>query len=131
MDAAPANTRVLIIDDQEDVRTVLSLMLEAHGFETLTAGSGEEGLAHAARTRVDVVFTDLRMPGISGWEVARRLRSLDPPPRVVLVTGWVMDNSPELLRARGIDAVLLKPFTFEEVGAAATGRALSEERCVS
>jgi CheY-like chemotaxis protein len=60
-------------------------------------------------------MTDLVMPGISGWDVAKTIKAHWPTVRVALVTATAVDQSPEELRARGIDAVVLKPVGFEEL----------------
>lgn len=117
--------RALVVDDDEEVRTVLALMLEHHGFAVITAADGGEAVTLARDHAFDVVFTDLCMPGRSGWEVAAEVKRVQPAARVILVTGWPVDLPPEELHARGLDALLTKPCTLEEVGAAAHGCALA------
>ena len=70
----PSGATILIVDDEPDVTSYLSTVLSARGYETLTAGSGAEALAAANERRPDLVILDVMMPGMTGWEVLRRLR---------------------------------------------------------
>jgi signal transduction histidine kinase/ActR/RegA family two-component response regulator len=114
--------RALVIDDEPAVLSVLSELLEALGHRPTPALGGPEGLAHlreaAARGRdasPEVVFTDLGMPGVSGWDIAAEAKQVAPDAAVVLVTGWGVQLDVESARARGVDYLLGKPFTVEDV----------------
>jgi len=65
--------------------------------------------------RFDVVFTDLGMPGVNGWDVVQAVKSRSPDTPVVIVTGWGAQIEDGALRARGADYVIPKPFSFEDV----------------
>jgi CheY-like chemotaxis protein len=106
---------ILVIDDEEAVRNVLVRMLQRLGHQVDSAGSGESALSQFVAGRYDLVCTDLGMPGMSGWEVAAQVRRVDPAARVVLVTGWSEQIDPDEARGRGIDAILAKPFTIQQV----------------
>lgn len=101
---------ILVIDNEPSVRTLLSRLLSIQGHTVAAAESGAEGIALFKRQRFDLVFTDLGMPEMSGWDVARALKKLDAQLFIVLTTGWPIDLSPEELQARGIDQVASKPF---------------------
>jgi signal transduction histidine kinase len=108
-----ATTRVaniLVIDNEPSVRDLLARLLKLHGHNVVTAESGAEGIATFKSGKFDLVFTDLGMPEMSGWEVAREIKTLDPRARVGLITGWPIDLTPAELRARGVDQVVEKPF---------------------
>jgi GAF domain-containing protein len=105
---APA--RILVIEDEENVRQVLAELLMAHGHTVVSHADGRSGLARFHDEPFDVVFTDLGMPGLSGWEVARVVKLRRPAVPVVLVTGWSDQMEPEEVRRRGIDFVVAKPF---------------------
>jgi signal transduction histidine kinase/ActR/RegA family two-component response regulator len=111
--------RVLVVDDEPAVLSVLCELLEALGHEVTPANGGPEGLAclRAATpdTRPEVVFTDLGMPGVTGWDIAREAKLLAPDGFVVLVTGWGVQLDPTNARAHGVDFLLGKPFTVEDV----------------
>jgi CheY-like chemotaxis protein len=113
--AGPA-CRVLVIDDEPSVRSLLRDVLRAAGHEALEAASGREGLEIMATTGgIDLVLTDLGMPEMSGWEVARAVSERPSPPPVILVTGWGIQLDDRTLAASGVAAVVAKPFTVEEV----------------
>lgn len=105
-----ARRQVLVVDDDEAVRHVLSRQIGRLGHVVAEAGSGEEALAMLAATPFDLICTDLGMPGMSGWELIARVRALRPDLQTVLVTGWGEQIDPELAGARGVDAVIAKPF---------------------
>ncbi|MFQ5881409.1 MAG: ATP-binding protein, partial [Candidatus Methylomirabilales bacterium] len=103
--------RVLVIDDEADVRDGLAAILQTDSHQVTTAATGEEGIEAFRRGVFDLVFTDLRLPGtISGWEVARTVKSMDSRTSVVLITGWGTTTSPEEARRWGVDHVVPKPF---------------------
>ncbi len=68
--------RILVIDDEAAIRDSLKMTLEYEGYEVLTAATGEEGIAQAEREAPDLVFLDVKMPGMDGLEVLQRLRHL-------------------------------------------------------
>ena len=93
--------RVLLIEDDDDNRELMSEVLEAAGYEVMTAAGGAEGLRKLSETSVDVVITDVGMPGMGGLEVARV--------PVVVVTGYAEREDITSARGRNVDAVLVKP----------------------
>lgn len=117
--------RVLVVDDDAVVRDVLATMLSVEGCEVLTAADGPAGLALAERAWPDVVLLDVAMPGLSGLEVCRALKSGSPPPKVVMVTAKSSAEDRARGRAAGADAYLAKPFSplvlFELVGLGTVG----------
>ncbi|HEY8489957.1 MAG TPA: response regulator, partial [Dehalococcoidia bacterium] len=108
--AAPARAKVLAVDDEPGVLQALKLILNADGHQVTACSSGAEALEAAAREEFDLVFTDLGMPGMSGWEVARRIKEIRPKTPVALVTGWGVALDEERLRGSGVDLVINKPF---------------------
>jgi signal transduction histidine kinase len=107
--------RVLVIDDEADVREALADMLREHRHDVTLAGDGAEGLECFRNATFDIVLTDLAMPGISGWQVAQAVKAARPDVPVVLVTGWGVELAAEQLRAHGVDRVMTKPFRLREV----------------
>ncbi|MBI2372293.1 MAG: response regulator, partial [Deltaproteobacteria bacterium] len=112
--AAPS-TRLLVIDDEVEVREVIADLLQAHGHAVQLAKSGMEGLERFERERYDLVITDLGMPEMTGWEVAKRVKARSPATPVVLITGWGMQLSEEQVQAGGVDFLLSKPFNVEQI----------------
>jgi CheY-like chemotaxis protein len=88
-DGANSTGRVLVVDDTADVRFMVTLQLATPGVTFEEAASGEEALAHCASERFDVVVLDYRMPGLSGVEVAGRLREEDYPGALVIYSAYV------------------------------------------
>jgi CheY-like chemotaxis protein len=108
-------TRILVVDDHADTARSMALLLEHAGFEVETAGDGPWALAAACRRRPDFVLLDLALPGMDGYEVARRLRQ-DPACRdtvIIAVTGHGQPEDRRQSRAAGIDHHLLKPVEVE------------------
>ncbi|HEV8617192.1 MAG TPA: response regulator [Methylomirabilota bacterium] len=108
-------TRLLLVEDAEDIRAVFTMLLEAEGARVVATGSGAEAAALAAREDFDVLLTDLGLPDIPGDVLIRRvLAGARRRPRVVVVTGY---DEPFLSRARqaGADVVLTKPVAWTEL----------------
>ena len=79
--------KVLIIDDEKPTLAMFQLFLEAYGFEVLTAENGEEGILAFKKENPHIVFTDIKMPGMDGFEVLRRIKALAPSSPVIVTTG--------------------------------------------
>jgi len=107
--------RILAVDDEEPVVDVLADMFRSRGQEVRTAVGGEAGIAEFHRFHPQVVFSDLGMPDVNGWDVARRVKSHAPETPVVLVTGWGSQLEEGSTQARGVDLVMAKPFSMEDV----------------
>lgn len=103
---------VLIVDDEVSVAETLSLILQAHGYQTIVAHSGESAVLLAREAAPDALVCDIVMPGMSGIETAIEIRGLCPVCRILLISGQMLSD--ELLdkaRADGHDfEVLAKPF---------------------
>lgn len=105
--------KALVIDDEPGVREILRYFLESHGWDVETASNGEEGLGVSATHGPSLVMVDGTMPGINGFETARRLRerAADTPPTIVMLTGdGAPQPSPATLAESGIDHYMTKPF---------------------
>jgi len=90
-------------------------MLAILNHKVSTARSGPEALEALALTRFDMVFTDLSMPEMDGWEVAREIRRRWPGTNIVLVTGYGKQTAPAANEKNLIDGVIGKPFDFTQV----------------
>jgi CheY-like chemotaxis protein len=108
---------VLVVDDQETVRSVAQRMLKAEGFEVLTAENGARAIEifSARQSDISVVLLDLTMPGMSGSEVLSHLRKIDPAVRVILSSGF--DKSAVLTQfaPEELAGFLQKPFTSRQI----------------
>jgi signal transduction histidine kinase/ActR/RegA family two-component response regulator len=117
--AAAARLRVLLIDDDANVRAAMADMLALEGHHVIAAASGPDGLARLqAGEVVDVVLTDLGMPGMTGWEVARALKAGHPELPVGLITGWGDEQRARFGDGDIADFVLSKPIRREMLAAA-------------
>ncbi len=107
--------RVLIVDDEEELVSALTERLELRGFTAAGATSGREALDALAHETWDVVLLDVRMPGVDGFELTRRVRSEHPDTAVVLLTGRTSAHDEESSRAAGAMAYLIKPVPIERL----------------
>jgi len=107
--------KILVVDDAEEVREVLRELLSRHGFTVVTCPDGESGLVELESRTFDLAMVDLGLPGISGLEVANRLKSRWPATQVALMTGYGDRMGPEDAHARGVDFVLSKPFSLDQL----------------
>ena len=107
--------RVLVVDDEPEIRRALRAGLGYQDFEVRTVGSGEEGLELVASWRPDVLLLDLGLPGLDGFEVLRRLRDRGSRTAVIVVS--VMPDERDKVRALdlGADDYIVKPFGVQEL----------------
>ncbi len=113
----PRRATILVIDDEPEVRELLVEWLASQGHVVSACADGRSGLSRFQEEPVDLVITDLGMPGLTGWEVAKRVKLASPKTPVALVTGWGDQIDSEEARAKGVDFLLAKPFRLEEITA--------------
>lgn len=109
--------RVLVIDDEQDVRELLRRVLEKEGYRVLTATDGEEGLSLAMRDRPDLIITDLVMPQMDGYTFLTRLRERRETAEVPVIVVSVKTDLPSTVFTvvKGAAAHVGKPFDVEEL----------------
>ncbi len=108
-------TRVLIVDDERKLRRVLQILLEQMGLESVAADSGEEALGILGGERIDLVLTDLKMPGMSGIDLLRRIRERNVDvPVVVLTAHGSIETAVEAMKQGAFDYIL-KPFDLQAI----------------
>lgn len=109
-----ARSKVLVVDDNREIRLVVSKMLACLGFTVVSADSGENGLGLFQRDTFDVVLSDYDMPGMDGVAFADNVKERSPDTRVVIMTGaGTFDVFSRMSAA--VDRVISKPFTLEEI----------------
>ena len=113
--ARAAAVSILVIEDEEHIRTMLVEALSGAGHRVESAADGLTGLARFRGGGFDMVLTDLSLPECSGLDVARSVKRMRPETPVVLITGWGHSLHPERLRESGVDLMLVKPFRLERV----------------
>ena len=107
--------KILIIDDEPDIRQQLAFVLEDEGYEAYTAGTGLEGLKYVESQKFDIVITDLKLPDLDGMEIVSRIKKIHPETIVVMITGhFSIENAVEAIRA-GADDYIPKPLVGEEI----------------
>jgi PAS domain S-box-containing protein len=107
--------RILVIDDEEFVRSVLFRTLAQVNHQVTLAEDGEKGVELFKKGKFDVVLTDLGMPGMSGWEVCRTVKKINPHTPVGMITGWGMEMSRSKMEEYGLDFFISKPFDFNQI----------------
>jgi CheY-like chemotaxis protein len=120
---AGAARRILVVDDNRDEVESLAMLLQLGGHETHMAHDGLEAVEAAKALQPDVILLDVGLPGLNGYEAARRIRKQQKDKRIVLValTGWGQDDDRRRSKQAGFDAHLVKP-----VDPTALGKLLDE-----
>jgi CheY-like chemotaxis protein len=103
--------RVLVVDDDPAVRRSFDRVLTGKGYAVITAENGEEALHKLNEEKYDIVYSDIRMPGMSGLEVAEKIRARRPWTPVVIITGYGTDIAEERAKAAGVSKFLHKPLS--------------------
>ena len=114
-EAVAGPIRLLVVDDEDFVRDLLQDMLEGEQCEVAVAEDGTQALALFREGVFDGVFTDVGMPGMSGWELAREIRQINKQIPIAVITGWGEIVGSKEKRAAGVDWVVAKPFTAERI----------------
>jgi len=109
------NIRLLVVDDEPIVGKRLKQVFGKIGFEIETYTDSAAALAAIAEKPFDIVVTDLKMEGIDGIEVLKRVRTMNPKTRVIIITGYASPDTAELAQQEGVFAFLAKPFRLDEL----------------
>jgi CheY-like chemotaxis protein len=123
--------KILVVDDDPVIGKSFDRVLSGRGYAVITAADGEEALRKLSTESYDLVFTDIRMPGMSGLEVAERVKASQPWLPVVIVTGYGSGDNEARATAAGVAGFLRKPLSPEmiegttEMALAATAAALA------
>jgi len=107
--------QILVVDDSSQVREVLRELLDRYGHTVVCCEDGESGLVELETRRFDLVIVDVGLPGISGLELANRLKQRWPGTTIALMTGYLDRLGPEDAKANGVDFVLGKPFSIDQI----------------
>jgi CheY-like chemotaxis protein len=107
--------RILIVDDNQDAATSMSVLLKFQGYETQLAGDGEEATASDIQFKPDIILLDIGLPKRSGHEVCRAIRQSrgDDQPLIIALSGWGQEEDQRKSREAGFDAHLVKPVDFD------------------
>ena len=107
--------RILVIEDEKDVRELLRDILTDAGHNVVMASDGSEGIEVFKKKNFDLVFTDLGMPGMSGWEVTEKIKSINDKVPAALITGWNVKLDESEMNDCRINFVVQKPFKMEQI----------------
>ena len=107
--------RILVVEDEEGVRNVLKDILTDAGHEVEIAYDGMQGIELFEKKGFDLVFTDLGMPVMSGWQVAEKVKSINKRVPVALITGWNVEFKESELKDSFVDLIIKKPFAVNRV----------------
>jgi two-component system cell cycle response regulator DivK len=105
--------RILVVEDQEDLRGVLRDLLTSSGYEMLEAGDGQAGVDKATAEKPDLILMDIQMPVMNGYDATRTIKA-DPdlkPIPVVAISSFAMKGDEEKARAAGCDHYITKPYS--------------------
>ena len=105
--------RILIIDDQEDLRGVLRDLLSGSGYAVVEAADGRDGVAKAKSERPDLILMDIQLPLVDGYEATRQIKA-DPALKatpIIAVSSFAMKGDEEKARAAGCDDYVTKPYS--------------------
>ncbi len=111
----PRAVRILVVEDEAEVRDVLTTVLSSDGHSVVTCADGESAIAELELGTFDIVITDLGMPGLSGWDVARAVKQRRPETPVAMVTGWSEQIDRAQAGNEGVDYVIAKPFRRADI----------------
>jgi two-component system response regulator AtoC len=107
--------KVLVVDDEEDIREVIQDRLEAYGFTVITAGTGLEALKKLSMEKFDGIFLDVKMPELGGIETLEEIRKRDRKTPIIIITSSSTREAAIEAIAKGADEYVLKPFEWEEL----------------
>ena len=106
---------ILVVEDEVAVRNLLASILTMGGHKVETAPDGTQGIRLFQEKKFDLVFTDLGMPGMSGWQVAREVKRIHGGIPVAIITGWNIELEEAEMRENGVDLIVQKPFEVDRV----------------
>jgi CheY-like chemotaxis protein len=104
--------KILIVDDDQAMLALVSDVLLLSGHRVMVAENGGEGFDLFSREEFDLVVTDLTMPGMDGWELARQVKTISPSTPVLAMTGWNGQEMTGRMKEEAVDSVMFKPFTL-------------------
>ena len=132
-EAGKPTLRILVVDDNEDSAASMTLLLQLHGHDVVVANSGQAALSLAGEHRPDVILLDIGMPGMNGYDVARKLRAQPAfeDTLLVAITGYGRASDVQQTQAAGFDHHMVKPVDYEKLQALLAARlsALAAKRC--
>jgi len=107
--------RIMVIDDDEEMRSLLKDFFDEEGFETESASNGADALRKLTKDHFDLIITDIRMPNLTGLDILARIKRLKPQTPVIVITAFGSDQVYRKSLERGATAFLEKPVHFDQL----------------
>ena len=109
------NKKVLIVDDEEEIVVFMSKFLKRLNIDSIACGSGEEAIELYKKQKFDCVLLDIHLGGISGVEVLKLLKKLDPETKVIIITGSISGDNKDMVMKLGALDYLQKPIELQDL----------------
>ncbi len=106
--------KVLIIDDEEDIRTIISEFCKIFGIDTIIAENGKEGIEKYKQEKSDLIFTDIKMPDMDGFQLVKKIRELDRNVPIVVCSGFIDEINKKKILDCGANSYIEKPFKLQD-----------------
>ena len=110
--------KVLVVEDDPNIRRILRDLLRMEGHNVSAVADGESGLKYLQSEEFHLIVTDLGLPGISGWDLARAAKRYQVDIPILAVSSWQGKEAETRMKEYGVDQVIWKPFRFDEIRAA-------------
>ncbi|UCH92474.1 MAG: sigma-54-dependent Fis family transcriptional regulator [Candidatus Aminicenantes bacterium] len=107
--------KILVVDDDLSIRNMLSIVLKTSGYEVTTVDSGESALKRLNTESFDLVISDIKMPGISGIELLKKIKTINPEIPMIMITAFASANDAVEAMKRGAEDYITKPFNLDEL----------------
>ncbi len=108
-------SKILIVEDEKNMREILKILLESEGYEVSTAKDGTEGMGWLDRDIFDLIITDIKMPGVDGLHILKKVQELSPETLVIMITAFGTTESAVEAMKLGAYDYIHKPFKIEEI----------------
>ncbi|MGB2698046.1 MAG: response regulator [Candidatus Zixiibacteriota bacterium] len=109
--------KILIVDDEEIMRSFLLDVFMDEGYDLDSAANGEEALEKISRNQYQLIITDIRMPGVDGTEVLKKAKELNPKTEVIIITGYASPQIKQECQKLGAAYYIAKPFQINQIRA--------------
>jgi CheY-like chemotaxis protein len=106
---------ILIVDDSRDLTHVIADFLSMHGYQVHTAHNGYDALECIGKKRVDIVVSDIHMPGMDGFTLMTEIKTRYPDIPIILITGFSVGEAKKIAFEKGADAFMAKPFRLKDL----------------
>ncbi len=106
--------KVLIVDDEEDIRGIISEFCEILGLETIIAENGNEGIEKYKKENTDLIFTDIKMPDMDGFQFVKKIRELDKDVPIIVCSGFIDEINKKKIIDCGANSYIEKPFKLSD-----------------